>query len=97
MPPVALKPEQFHPTANRVVILPDAAPEKSEGGIHLVQESTEVPTWGEVVRIGPDVKRTQVGDRVLFGRFSGFPFSIDKVQHVLVVEEEILGTFAPSF
>ena len=103
MPPVALKPEQFVPTANRVVILPDSVGETFETAskdvvIHRVsQEQTEVPTWGTVLRIGPEVKHTKEGDRVLFGRFSGFPFSLDKVQHVLVVEEEILGYFVTTF
>lgn len=99
MSAVALKPEQFTPHGNRVLIKPDGVGEtfdtKAEGvTIHRVtQEATEVPTWGTVLRVGPLVTTVQPGDRVLFGRFSGFPFSLDKDQHVLVVEEEVLGHF----
>lgn len=103
MSAVALKHEQFAPHGNRVLILPDGVGETFETEskdvvIHRVtQEATEVPTWGTVKRVGPLVTTVKEGDRVLFGRFSGFPFSLDKVQHVLVVEEEVLGHFeAPT-
>lgn len=102
MAAVALKPEQFTPHGDRVLILPDGVGDtfetESEVVIHRVtKEATEVPTWGTVLRVGPDVTTVRPGDRVLFGRFSGFPFSLDKVQHVLVVEAEVLGHFeAPT-
>ncbi len=91
---------QFRPLHDRVVVRRLDAEEKTAGGIIIPDTAKEKPQQGEVVAVGPggrdeagklipiDVK---VGDRVLFGKWSGTEVKIDGVEYLIMKESDIMG------
>ena len=91
---------KIRPLADRVVVKRVAEEEKTKGGIIIPDSAKEKPAEGEVVAVGNgkvlegghvrplDVK---VGDRILFGKYSGTEIKIEGVEHLILREEEILG------
>ena len=91
---------KFRPLHDRVVIKRIEAEEKSSGGIIIPDTAKEKPQEGEVIAIGPggrdesgklipiDVK---VGDRVLFGKWSGTEVKIDNIDLLIMKESDIMG------
>ena len=91
---------KFRPLHDRVVIKRIEAEEKSSGGIIIPDTAKEKPQEGEVIAVGPggrdesgklipiDVK---VGDRVLFGKWSGSEVKIDGEDLLIMKESDILG------
>ena len=86
----------IRPLHDRVVIKRMEEERKSPGGIVLPDSATEKPVQGEVLAVGPgkildngEVRHLQVkvGDRVLFGKYSGSEVKIEG-QEVLVMREE---------
>ena len=90
---------KLQPLADRVIIKPLKAEEKTKGGIVLPDTAKEKPQEGEVVAVGkgkildnghvqaPDVK---VGDRVLYGKYSGTEIKANDGGDLLIVREEEL-------
>src|SRR6187455_2176131 len=91
---------KFRPLHDRVVVEridPDA---KSAGGIIIPDTAQEKPSEGEIVAVGPggrdgagklipiDIK---VGDKVLFGKWSGTEVKIDGKDLLIMKESDILG------
>jgi chaperonin GroES len=75
--------------------------EPAKGGIIIPDTAKEKPQEGEVVAVGVgkiekgrrvpvDVK---VGDRILFGKYTGSDIKVDGQEYLILREEEILGTF----
>jgi len=56
---------------NFIFVLPDAVVDKTEGGIILSDFSKKRPSSGTVLAVGPEVKSIKVGDRIIYGEFSG--------------------------
>ena len=91
---------KFRPLHDRVVVRRITAEEKTAGGIIIPDTAQEKPQQGEVVAVGPggrgddnelialDVK---VGDRVLFGKWSGTEVKIDGEDLLIMKESDILG------
>jgi chaperonin GroES len=88
------------PLADRVVIRPSPADEKTKGGIILPDTAKEKPVIGEVVAIGPgkvtdDGKRippdVKVGDRVLYGKYSGTEVTIDSDEYLIMREADVFA------
>jgi chaperonin GroES len=91
---------KFRPLHDRVVVKRIDAEEKTAGGIIIPDTAKEKPSQGEVVSVGPggrdesgklipiDVK---VGDRVLFGKWSGTEVKIDGVDYLIMKESDIMG------
>jgi len=75
----------LEPLFDRVVVLPDAAPDQI-GSILVAETAQERPARGVVVAVGPDVKTVAVGDRVLYAHFTGADAEHDG-QAVLVLQE----------
>ena len=96
---------KFRPLHDRVVVKRIDAEEKSTGGIIIPDTAKEKPSQGEVVAVGPggrdesgklipiDVK---VGDRVLFGKWSGTEVKIDGVEYLIMKESDIMGVLDES-
>ena len=96
---------KIRPLADRVVVKRVAEEEKTKGGIIIPDSAKEKPAEGEVVAVGNgkvledghvrplDVK---VGDRILFGKYSGNEIKIEGVEHLILREEEILGVIEPG-
>jgi len=91
---------KFRPLQDRILIRRIEKEEKTAGGIIIPDTAKEKPQEGEVVAIGngkrlddgklvaPDVK---VGDRILFGKYSGSEIKIDGQEHLILREDEVLG------
>src|SRR5436190_16270077 len=91
---------KFRPLHDRVVVKRIDAEAKSAGGIIIPDTAQEKPSQGEVVAVGPggrdeagklipiDIK---VGDRVLFGKWSGTEVKIDGQDLLIMKESDIMG------
>jgi len=96
---------KIKPLADRVVVQADEAEEKSEGGIILPDTVQEKPQKGTIVALGagrisdngelikPEVK---VGDKVLYGKYSGNEISISGVEYLIMRESDILAVIRLS-
>src|SRR6516225_1296209 len=96
---------KFRPLHDRVVIKRIEAEEKTSGGIIIPDTAKEKPQEGEVIAVGPggrdesgklipiDVK---VGDRVLFGKWSGTEVKIDGVEYMIMKESDLMGVLVEA-
>jgi chaperonin GroES len=74
-----------------------------QGGLYIPDSAKEKPQQGEVVAVG-NGKRTedgkvlpldvQVGDRILFGKYSGSDIKLDGNEYMIMREDEILGVLS---
>jgi chaperonin GroES len=93
----------FRPLHDRVVVQRIEAEEKSKGGIIIPDTAKEKPQEGKILAVGPggrdesgkliapDVK---VGDRILFGKWSGTEVKIDGEDLLIMKESDIMGVIA---
>jgi chaperonin GroES len=90
----------FRPLHDRVVVKRIDAEEKSTGGIIIPDTAKEKPSQGEVIAIGPGGRDEQgklipldvkVGDRILFGKWSGTEVKIDGVEYLIMKESDVMG------
>jgi chaperonin GroES len=88
------------PLADRVVIKPSPAEEKTKGGIILPDTAKEKPVVGEVVAVGPgkvteDGKKVapevKVGDKVLYGKYSGTEVTVEGTEYLIMREADIFA------
>jgi chaperonin GroES len=91
---------KIKPLADRVVIKPSPAEEKTKGGIILPDTAKEKPVMGEVVAVGPgkvsdDGKKilldVKVGDKVLYGKYSGTEVTVDGEEYLFMREADIFA------
>ena len=91
---------KIQPLGDRVVIEVLEAKEKTKGGIVLPETAKEKPQEGKVVAVGKgkvtdDGKvvslEVKVGDKVLYGKYSGTEVNIDEKEYLIVKEEDILA------
>ena len=84
----------MQPIADRVVIKPAEPEEKTKGGIIIPDTAKEKPQMGEVVAVGPgkdgNLPIVQVGDKVLYGKYSGQELSYRGEDYLIVREDDIL-------
>ena len=82
------------PIADRVIIKPAPADEKTKGGIIIPDTAKEKPQRGEVVAVGPgkdgNLMTVQVGDIVLYGRYSGQEISHEGLDYLIMREDDVL-------
>src|SRR5207253_9868411 len=91
---------KIRPLQDRVIIRRIEEEEKTKGGIIIPDTAKEKPQEGKVVAVGKgkvndDGKLTpldvKVGDKILFGKYSGSEIKIDGEEHLIMREEDILG------
>jgi chaperonin GroES len=91
---------KIKPLADRVVIKPLEAEEKTKGGIILPDTAKEKPQQGKVVAVGPgrtsdDGKRIPMevreSDIVLYGKYSGTEIKIEGEEYLIMKENDILA------
>ena len=96
---------KFRPLHDRVVVRRIEAEDKTKGGIIIPDTAKEKPQQGEVVAIGPGGRDEagklvpidlQVGDRVLFGKWSGTEVKIDGTEYLIMKENDIMGVLVES-
>ncbi len=87
------------PLADRVVIKPLPAEEKTLGGLFIPDTAKEKPQRGTVVAAGPGrvengtkiEMSVKEGDTVLYGKYAGTEISLDNEEYLIVRESDILG------
>ena len=92
---------KIRPLQDRVIVKRlEEAVEKTKGGIIIPDTAKEKPQHGKVIAVGKgklndDGKLTpldvKVGDKILFGKYSGSEIKIDGDEHLIMREEDILG------
>lgn len=87
------------PLEDRVVIVPDEETETMRGGLYIPDTAKEKPTQGEVIAVGPGrVEKGErvpmevaVGDKVLYGKYSGTNITLDGEEVVIIKASDILA------
>lgn len=83
------------PLADRVIIEPSAAEEKTAGGIIIPDTAKEKPSKGTVVAVGPGTKdnpiTVKVGDKVLYGKYAGTEISFEDKDFMIMRESDIVA------
>jgi chaperonin GroES len=87
------------PLADRVVVKPLEETEQMRGGLYIPDTAKEKPQQGEVVAVGTgrfeDGKRVEmelkVGDKVLYGKYSGTEVTLDDAQYLILRESDVLA------
>ena len=91
---------KFRPLHDRVVVKRIDAEEKTAGGIIIPDSAKEKPSQGEITAVGPGGRDEagklipidlKVGDRVLFGKWSGTEVKIDGEDLLIMKESDIMG------
>jgi chaperonin GroES len=91
---------KFRPLHDRVVVKRLTAEEKTAGGIIIPDTAQEKPSQGEIIAVGPGGRDEagklipidlKVGDKVLFGKWSGTEVKIDGQDLLIMKESDIMG------
>lgn len=91
---------KFRPLHDRVVVRRVEEEAKTAGGIIIPDTAQEKPSQGEVVAVGPGARGddgkiialdVKVGDRVIFGKWSGTEVKIDGEELLIMKENDIMG------
>ena len=90
----------FRPLGDRVLVRRVEEEEKTKGGIIIPDTAKEKPQEGEVLAVGPGARDesgkridpdVKVGDRILFGKWSGTEVKIDGDDLIIMKESDIMG------
>ena len=83
------------PLHDRVIVKPDAAEEKTAGGIIIPDTAKEKPQRGTVLAAGPGKKDEPVmvkaGDTVLYGKYAGTEITVEGKDYLIMRESDILA------
>lgn len=88
------------PLADRVLVKPLGAEEKTAGGIIIPDNAKEKPQKGEVVAVGPGkiadngqkiTMELKKGDNVLYGKYSGTEVTVDGKEYLILRESDVLA------
>jgi chaperonin GroES len=91
---------KFRPLHDRVVVRRVESEEKTAGGIIIPDTAKEKPQEGEIVAVGPGGRDEsgklipidlKVGDRILFGKWSGTEVKIDSEELLIMKESDVMG------
>jgi chaperonin GroES len=91
---------KIRPLQDRVIVKRIAEEEKTKGGIIIPDTAKEKPQEGKVVAVGKGKvsddgtlipMQVKVGDRILFGKYSGSEIKLNGEEHLIMREEDILG------
>jgi chaperonin GroES len=88
---------KFKPLADRVLVQPAPAEQKTTSGIIIPDTAKEKPLKGTVVAVGPGKKdesmTVKVGDAVLYGQYSGTELKIENGEFLIMKESDIYGIY----
>ena len=86
---------KIKPLADRVLIKPEEAEDKTASGIIIPDSAKEKPQRGTVVAAGPGTKdekmEVKVGDSVLYGKYSGTELNFDGKDYLIMKQSDILA------
>ena len=83
------------PLSDRVLIEPNAAEEKTAGGLIIPDTAKEKPLAGTVMAVGPGTSEVTMevkkGDKVLYGKYAGTEITVDGKQYLIMKQSDILA------
>jgi chaperonin GroES len=90
------------PLADRVAIRPLEETETMRGGLYIPDTAKEKPIQGEVIAVGPGRREKsdlipmelKVGDRVVYGKYSGTQVELDGEEIILIKESDVIAKLA---
>jgi chaperonin GroES len=94
----------FRPLHDRILVRRIEATEKTAGGIIIPDTAKEKPQEGEIIAVGPGARDetgklipldVKVGDRILFGKWSGTEVKIDGEDLLIMKESDVMGVIEP--
>ena len=95
----------FRPLHDRVAVKRVEEEQRTKGGLIIPDTAKEKPMQGEVLAVGPGARdeggdlvpmSVRVGDRVLFGKWSGTEVKIDDEEVLIMKESDIMGVLEGS-
>ncbi|MCK6604470.1 MAG: co-chaperone GroES [Ignavibacteriaceae bacterium] len=90
----------LQPLSDRVIVKPQEAQEQTKSGLFLPDTAKEKPIEGEVVAVGPGkstddgkvvAMTVKVGDKVLYGKYSGTEVSVEGTEYLIMRESDIFA------
>ena len=92
---IKFKTMNIKPLADRVLILPQPAEEKTIGGIIIPDTAKEKPLQGKVVAVGNGTKDEEmviaVGDQVLYGKYAGSELEFEGEKYLIMRQSDVLA------
>src|SRR6266540_6472039 len=93
---------KVYPLADRVAIKPLEETETMKGGLYIPDTAKEKPIQGEVTAVGPGRREKgesvpmelKVGDRVIYGKYSGTQVDLDGEEIILIKESDVIAKLA---
>ena len=93
---------KVYPLADRVAIKPLEETETMKGGLYIPDTAKEKPIQGEVIAVGPGRREKsdlvpmelKVGDRVVYGKYSGTQVELDGEEIILIKESDVIAKLA---
>lgn len=86
---------KIKPLADRVLITPNPAEEKTAGGLFIPDTAKEKPLAGKVIAVGPGTKEVtmevKVGDQVLYGKYAGTEINVEGTDYLMMKQNDILA------
>ena len=86
---------KIQPLADRVLVKPAPAEEKTIGGIIIPDTAKEKPLQGEVIAVGNGTKEEamvlKAGDTVLYGKYSGTEVELDGTKYLIMRQSDVLA------
>ena len=88
------------PLADRVIVKPAPAEEKTKGGLYIPDTGKEKPQYGEIVAVGPGKvadsgqvleMQVAVGQKVLYGKYSGTEVAVEGEDYLIMRESDIFA------
>ena len=90
----------LRPLADRVVVKPVQAEEKTKGGIVIPDTAKDKPQEGEIIAVGPGrvlengiklAPEVKVGDRIIYSKYSGSEIKVEGDEYLIIRESDILA------
>ncbi len=93
---------KIFPLADRVAIKPLEESETMKGGLYIPDTAKEKPIQGEIVAVGPGRREKgetvpmelKVGDRVVYGKYSGTQVELNDEEIILIKEADVIAKLA---
>lgn len=80
----------LEPYSDRIIVRANNPEKKSKGGIIIPDTAQEVAREGTVIFSGPSCERTKVGDKVMYGKYSGTETEVNGIECMMMRENDLL-------
>lgn len=91
---------KFQPWGRRILVKRVEVKERTASGLYIPEQAKEKPMEGHIVALGLAISADEkaghirVGDKVIFGKYAGVEIKVEGAEHMLLQEDEIMGTVA---